>query len=266
MDYIRLKTALNLTQIEDRLQYNPEIIEFHLIEKNLYETDLLIEQIRLLKSKGIRVYLHHPMTYQGRYLDIISSDQNMREHYDWSCEILSSICKQEKIKCVVHCHYALSESTDYHDSQKRMKTRKKIEKILSICGDSFLWENTIHGIFSSENPYLLSEIVEPLNLPLNIDISHSFISLKGDNNKLKEHLDKFHCFANYFHIVDSMGMIHDSLPLGKGKINWEMVKPYVKDSDFIFEIDLKSSNYSDCTPMIQSVNYFKEIESKLSIV
>ncbi|GAA3328841.1 hypothetical protein GCM10020331_074430 [Ectobacillus funiculus] len=74
-----------------------------------------------------------------------------------------------------------------------------------------------------------------MNLPLTIDVSHSFIALQGDNQSLEEHLERFHIFfASYFHLVDSMGLIHDALPLGTGRIDWRMVKPYVKDKDFIF--------------------------------
>lgn len=260
MNYIRLKTGLNIQDIEDRVQYNPEIIELHLVEQDLYEPEIIIQRIRLLKSKGIRVYLHQPMTYKGQYLDIISSNQDMRDHYDWSCTVLSSICKQEDIKCVIHCHYKSSENIDYRNSAKRQETRTRIEEVLSICNTSFLWEDSVKGIFSAENPFLFSEIVAPLNLPLTIDISHSFIALQGDNKSLEEHLEKHHVFAAYFHLVDSMGIIHDALPLGTGRVNWRMVKPYVKDKDFIFEIDLSSSNFTDCTPMVTSADYFKCIE------
>lgn len=260
MNYIRLKTGLNIQDIEDRVQYNPEIIELHLVEQDLYEPEIIIQRIRLLKSKGIRVYLHQPMTYKGQYLDIISSNQDMRDHYDWSCTVLSSICKQEDVKCVIHCHYKSSKNTDYRDSAKRQETRKRIEEVLSICNTSFLWEDSVKGIFSAENPFLFSEIVEPLNLPLTIDISHSFIALQGDNKSLEEHLEKLHVFAAYFHLVDSLGIIHDALPLGAGRVNWRMVKPYVKDKDFIFEIDLSSSNFTDCTPMVISADYFKCIK------
>ena len=128
-----------------------------------------------------------------------------------------------------------------------------------ICGDSFLWEDTTQGIFSAENPYLWEEIVQPLDLPLNIDISHSFISLKGNNEALHRHLDRFHSFAKYYHLVDSNGEFHDALPLGLGKIDWPMVKSYVQDTDFIFEVDLKQNNYLDCTMMIESAEYYNQL-------
>jgi len=52
-------------------------------------------------------------------LDIISSNQDMRDYHDWSCRILEEICKQEEVKCVIHYHYASSESTDYRDLGKK---------------------------------------------------------------------------------------------------------------------------------------------------
>jgi sugar phosphate isomerase/epimerase len=94
---------------------------------------------------------------------------------------------------------------------------------------------------------------------LNIDVSHSFIACRGDNGKLQQILELTDNYAKYYHLVDSMGIQHDSLPLGHGKIDWSMVKPYVIDKDFIFEIKLKG-DHSDCTPMIDSVKYFNEIE------
>lgn len=262
MQNVRLKTSLHPQQIDNRLLYNPEIIELHLKEENLYKPEEILENIHALKSKGVRVYLHHPTTYKGKYLDIISSDCKMRDFYDWSSKELAAICKKENIKCIIHCHYVRSESSDFGDQAARDETRKRIEEILRINDQCFLWEDSIKGIFSAENPFLLSEIIKPLNLPLNIDISHTFIALKGDNQRLQKNLESFHGFANYFHLVDSMGQSHDALPLGKGNIDWTMVKPYVEKKDFVFEIDLRSSNFLDCGLMIESVEYFNRIKSR----
>ncbi|GAA3328843.1 hypothetical protein GCM10020331_074440 [Ectobacillus funiculus] len=52
MNYIRLKTGLNIQDIEDRVQYNPEIIELHLTEHDLYEPEIITQRIRLLKISG----------------------------------------------------------------------------------------------------------------------------------------------------------------------------------------------------------------------
>lgn len=259
IQYIRLKAAINEEQIHDRLLYQPEIMELHLTEKNLYHPQEIVHYIRLLKARGIRVYLHHPMKHHGRYLDIISSSPEMRQFYNWSSELIASICKQENIKCIIHCHYSDSDSSRFADKGKRYETRKRIEEILHICDQSFLWEDTTEGIFSAQNPHLLDEIVRPLHLPLNIDISHTFIALQGNNRALEQHLKTYASYANYFHLVDSLGVEHDSLPLGRGNINWAMVKPFVGDTDFIFEIDLSESQFLDCRLMIESAEYFSRI-------
>lgn len=258
IQHIRLKAAIDQEQIQDRITYHPDIIELHLTEKNLQNPNEMVSYIRLLKAMGIRVYLHHPMKHHGRYLDIISSSPEMRKFYDWSCELLAFICRKEHIKCIIHCHYSNSEST-IMDKANRYETRRRIEEILHICDRSFLWEDTTQGIFSAQNPHLLTEIVQPLHLPLNIDISHSFIALKGNNRALEQHLETYTPYANYFHLVDSLGTEHDSLPLGKGNINWKMVKPFIGDTDFIFEIDLSESHYLDCRLMIESAEYFNKV-------
>lgn len=256
---IRLKLALQPEQIADRLKYQPEILEIQLSEADLFQPDFVLAYIKEFKSRGIRVYLHHPTRFQGRYMDIISSSQEMRRFYDWSSKEIARICKQEQIKCIIHCHYSQSESSQYSGRVERVALRKRVEEILAICDQSFLWEDTIRGIFSAENPYLYSEVIGPLCLPLNIDVSHSFIALRGNNDRLKRHLDRFAPFAHYYHIVDSMGLNHDGLPLGLGKIDWAMVKKYVGDTDFIFEVDLRNSNYIDCKPMIESAEYWNRI-------
>jgi hypothetical protein len=259
MKFVRLKSNLSDTSIQNRLQYNPEIIELHLDEIDLLDSSKLIEKIRFLKNLNIRVYLHQPSLHNGKYLDILSEDKELQKYYYESSEILSNICHGENIHSVIHAHYSKTISSDLLDKQGTIKMRKRIQDILSFAADRFLWEDTIRGIFSFDNPYLLDELVKPLDLPLNIDVSHSFIACKGDNAKLQQILDSTQQYAKYYHLVDSMGIKHDSLPLGHGKIDWSMVKPYVIDKDFIFEIKLKD-DHSDCTPMIDSVKYFNTIE------
>lgn len=259
MKNIRLKAALQPEQIADRLKYHPEILEIQLTEMDLFQPEVVVAYIRELKSRGIRVYLHHPTRFKGRYMDIISSSKEMLWFYDWSSKEIARICRQEEVKCIIHCHYSQSESSQFNGRAERKALRRRLEAILSICDRSFLWEDTIRGIYSAENPYLFSEIVEPLHLSINIDISHAFIALRGNNDRLHQHLDRFAPYARYFHIVDSMGVSHDGLPLGEGEIDWAMVKPYVGGTDFIFEVDLRDSNYIDCTKMIESAAYWNEI-------
>lgn len=258
MKYIRLKTDTKEICIQNRLKYNPEIVEFHLEEHDLQKLDVLEDKIRQVKNTGAKLYLHHPMKLKGRFIDIISEDKEIKEYYDWSSKVLGEICKIHDLHCVLHCSYDLSESLNI-TNENIEKTRERIREILTYEGsDYFLWENTCQGVFSSENDQLMEKIVKPLNLPLIVDISHSFISLKGNNQKLKKVLDETKEYTKYYHVVDSMGVSHDSLPLGKGKIDWKMVKPYIKDKPFIFEIGLEPP-YNNCLPMIESAKYFNNI-------
>ncbi|WP_281884953.1 TIM barrel protein [Paenibacillus sp. YYML68] len=259
MNDIRLKTNLKPSNIADRLQYNPSIIEFYLGETDLLQPELIRERIRELQSKGIRVYLHHPPKVQGKRLDILSRDEEVRTFYHRSSEQLAMLCHEEDVRCVIHAHYSHTESSGRVGPSETRRMRDEIRSILEYGRDVFLWEDTIEGLFAYANPYLMEELVVPLNLPLNVDVSHTFISFRGDNDKLRQTLEQTHPYAQYYHLVDSFGLVHDSLPLGEGLIDWAMVKPYVADRDFIFEVGL-AGDHSDCTPMIRSAEFFRSIQ------
>jgi sugar phosphate isomerase/epimerase len=259
MNFIRLKTAINDIAIEDRLKYHPEIVEFHLVESDLEDIERLKKYIRYIKQHDSKVYLHHPMTYKGEKLDIISNNPEVREYYDQSTKLLARLCKEENIYCVIHAHYNKTYSSIITE-EKVKHVIERIRYILTFDGsEHLLWENTIEGVFSYQNPNLIEQIVKPLNLPLTFDVSHAFISLRGNNEKLEDVLKKSISYIRYAHVVDSMGEIHDSLPLGQGKTNWVKVKPYLVNLDFIFEINTSSSNHMDCTPMVESGLYFSKI-------
>jgi sugar phosphate isomerase/epimerase len=132
--------------------------------------------------------------------------------------------------------------------------REEIQKIVSFGRNVFLWEDSCSGLFSYQNPYLIKEVIKPLRLDIVVDVSHSFIALRGDNEKLLDVINSVCNYAQYYHIVDSMGEKHDGLELGHGKINWSPLKPYMKNKPHIFEISL--DDYNDCSPMIRSYQYF----------
>lgn len=258
MKAVRLKCALEARQILDRLQHQPEILELQLFEKDVYQPERLIRIIRMLKKKGIRVYLHHPMKFRGQFVDILSEDRERRDFYDWSCSILTQVCRQERVKCVVHAHYAGTECSELDHFRLGKKLRNRIRRFAEEAGEWFLWENTTQGMFSQENPYFISELVKPLGLSLCLDISHSFIAFQGDNEKLQQGLTEALPFVEYYHVVDSLGAGHDSLSLGLGKVDWSRVLPYLTGKDFIFEIGLE--DVYDCTPMIRSAEYLAQLQ------
>lgn len=258
MDNIRLKTGIS--HIEDRLKYKPGILEFHLNEEDLWDVELLLERINYVQSKGVKVYLHHPITHNGKKLDILSEDLEVREYYHSSCIVLADICSKVGVKCVLHAHYTGSGSYSSlaYGADATIRLGFEITKILTIGRDYFLWEDSAGGLFSHANPYLFSHVIKPLNLALVTDISHSFIALKGNNWELEKVLKRTETYTKYYHLVDSMGKEHDALPIGEGLINWEMVKPYTLGKDFIFEIGLPLP-HDNCLPMVESAVLFASV-------
>jgi sugar phosphate isomerase/epimerase len=262
--FIRLKTNLREHCVQDRLQYDPDIVELHLELHDLLEERKLRSTIRMLQNKGIRVYLHQPSRREGVYLDILTADEPLFDAYMDTARRLDRVCREEQVRCVIHAHYHVPKGAAQHALTKGNSRvlRERIERVLAFAADRFLWEDSTAGLFSCENPYLLSDIVKPLRLPLNVDVSHAFIALRGDNALLRDILTATKPYAQYYHLVDSMGQKHDSLQLGQGRIDWEMVAPFVIDRDFIFEIAL-AGDHSDCTPMIESAAYFRKIAAAI---
>ncbi|WP_017813390.1 TIM barrel protein [Paenibacillus shenyangensis] len=254
MNNMRLKSSLDRESLDDRLQYEPEIIEFFLSVDDLEQSDLIRSRIRELRERGIRVYLHHPTRYNGKFLDILSPDPDRYRYYQESTERLVAICQEEGAKCVIHANYVKSENPEI-TRERTLLMKAEIEKILVYGRDVLLWEDSTDGLFCYANPYLIDEVIIPLQLPVNVDVSHTFISFRGDNERLRDVLERTAPYAQYYHLVDSMGEYHDSLPLGQGKIDWQMVKKLVNGKDYIFEINL-NGGHIDCTPMVESARYF----------
>lgn len=265
MKFIRLKGNLEQSNLDNRLSYDPDIIEFYLSEHDLKDQALIRDRIRQLHDRGVKPFLHHPPMYRGEYLDILSGNPEMLRFYHESCEALARICVEERAKCVVHAHYVDTPSCGDVTRERTALLREEIRKVMAYSRDVFVWEDSTEGLFSYGcNPYLIKSLIEPLELPLTVDVSHTFISFRGDNERLRDILERTAPYAQYYHLVDSMGLEHDSLPLGRGKIDWRMVKPLVQNKDFIFEITL-SGDHSDCTPMVDSAQYFADIETEARI-
>ncbi|MCM2535919.1 TIM barrel protein [Neobacillus pocheonensis] len=253
-----LKCSYYTEQLYDRLQYKPDIIEFHLNEDDLFgdKRKQLENTITMLSGQGCDVYLHHPSKYNGRYLNIITEQKEDYLFYHLSTRILANICLTHSIKCVIHPHY-LPTAASTINKENTDKMVNEIKQILSYGRDVFLWENSIHGLFTAQNPNWLDEIVRPLNLPLAYDISHAFISFKGNNRLLLDQIEKLDSYIQYFHVVDSEGQKHDGLQLGTGRINWKSILPFLTSRPYIYEINLK--DITDAVEMYESHLYLVQL-------
>lgn len=256
-----VKCSFYPEQLQERLKYHPEIIELHLFDEDLFgkKRKQLEDTISMLLNQGYKVYLHHPVKYRGRYLNMIHEQKEDYLFYHLSTRILAEICSSHSIKCVIHPHYVPSDLTKINQENTDLLV-KEIRQILEYGNDVFLWENSIFGLFTAQNPRWLEDFVEPLNLPLVYDISHAFISFKGDNRLLLEHLKKFDPYIHYFHVVDSLGQTHDGLPLGSGLVDWRPIIPFLTSRPYIYEISLKDQ--MDALEMVQSHYYLKKLSEQ----
>lgn len=253
---MRLKTGLKEAHILDRLQYHPDILEFHLNAEDVLDTTRLVQCIERVHATGCQVVLHHPPRFREQeFLDIISQSRELFDFYTTSTMTLIDICQRYGTRTVIHAHYMKSESS-FVDEDRVQQMKDRIDEFDSQGHDVLLWENTVDGIFSTNNPNWISGIVAPLNLNLCFDVSHAFIASKGDNAALHTALCDAFPYVQYYHVVDSSGLIHDGLPVGDGQIDWGMVAPYVRGKDFIYEVDLAATYHADCTPMLKSREYF----------
>lgn len=251
-----MKCDLSDEQYNDRLKYNPDVIEFFLREDDLVGKGRkrLEHLITKTKDKGIDVYLHHPRDYNGKFNNIFNELNEHEAYYDFSMNVLASIVNKYDIYCVVHAMYrdCFNELGLNGESDERLKDRIAHYQQMS---PRFLWENSTQLFTFGENN-ISFEIIKELDLSLCYDISHSFIAHNGNNDILIDSLSKLHENIKYFHVVDSMGEFHDSLELGKGKIDWKRVKPFI-NKPYIYEIDL--IDQQDAIEQYNSHIYFKNI-------
>jgi sugar phosphate isomerase/epimerase len=256
-----LKCSYHPEQLYDRLKYRPEIIELHLVDEDLFgqKRRQLEATISMLKTLGCEVFLHHPAKYNGRFLNIIHEQQEDHLFYHLSSRILAEICLTHSVKCVIHPHYLPTDSSAI-TPENRDKLFHEISGILAYGREAFLWENSIVGLFTAENPNWFEDFIEPLELPLTYDISHAFISFKGNNVLLLEQIKKLHSYIQYFHVVDSEGQKHDSLTVGTGKIEWKPILPFLMTRPYIYEITLKDQ--TDAVEMIQSHQYLMKLANE----
>lgn len=268
-----LKGSTSLSQIVDRLKYIPNTYEFHLVWEDLSGLDSLIEKIQLVYDTGVEhIVLHHPMRDENKQPieSYVSKEREPERYHNWksSTLILNDIVnefknKEYSIKALVHISYGGTNPTyeDYGYSQEEAfhSLTTNLLAMYEQTGDNIIYENGAYRLntFSFHNLKLQQFFIDN-NIPICMDISHLYISTKGSNKILKESLIRLKHVIKHYHIVDSLGQVHDSLVLGQGTINWKIVKPLLNPyATSIFEINLQDQN--NCQEMLDSYNFLKEI-------
>lgn len=270
-----LKGDVSKEQVENRLeQKGINIYEIHLKEDDLFgqkykELDQLIADI---KAKGIKVYLHHPMTIQDHTLHVNDLNSIRSDYFYLTTRMLVELCEKHDIYVVVHINYGSDgenigkynelEEPEYADKNSLIQTVSNMLTVDETIGKGrILWENGIVGVGAYREDLVLAHLIAGTDLKLCFDISHAFITLHGNNHKLQEAIWLLNDNIAYYHVVDSIGKIHDSLVIGEGLTDFPGIIKYITEKDYIYEIVL--NDLTDCTEMMKSHQVFQSIYQEL---
>lgn len=263
-----LKAGTDPQQIADRLQYTPNVFEFYTAETDFTKDGLkrLDEAIEQVKDAGVtQIILHHPMRYRGDFTELLTLEQKMPDLYrfiEQSTLDLLQLAYDKDLQVLVHGSYSrqtalfleqfasLEEATAY--------SFKRLDHFHELGKEHIMFENSISPIFYYGDP-ILDEQILARGYRLAFDTSHCFIKWHGSNQKLLEALTRLSKKIVHYHLVDSLGEVHDSLELGKGKIAWQAVLPLLNEqATNIFEIVLHDQN--NAQEQVASYKFLKQLE------
>ena len=262
-----LKGSRDIEQINDRLQYHPTTYEFYTDTSDFTQDGYkkLFDAVQYVQSQGVEnIVIHHPMAYGQFHTELIAPENKFPQLYRFiktSTEQLVRLSSDLNIQCLVHGSYAnetqffIHQYSSVEDAQKACFNR--LDRFKKMGRDHIMFENSISPIFSYGEPSLEDEIIDH-HYRLAFDTSHCFIYVHGDNEKLIASLNHLKPSIVHYHLVDSYGPQHDSLPLGTGKIDWSSVLPALNQTaTSIYEINLK--NNDDCREQLQSHHYLMNL-------
>ena len=266
-----LKASTDSEQIEDRLRYKPDVFEFYTSENDFTEDGLkrFRYDFEWIKSKGVqKIVMHHPMRFHGQFTELIAPFDKCRDLYnfiDKSTNDLLQLAFDYDAQLLVHGSYS-RQTQSYINmwggvDQAREQAYRRIDSFADLGKNHIMFENSISPIFyygdEKEDLYIFEK-----GYRLACDTSHCFIKNQGSNEKLLASMKRLKEHVVHYHLVDSMGETHDSLPLGKGKIDWEKALPLMNDdATSIYEIILKDQR--DASEQVASHEYLLGLADKL---
>lgn len=264
-----LKAGTEPIQLHDRLQHQPDVFEFYLNEFDVSGDGLkrLSDEIDEVKDTTKKIVLHHPMKVgeQSVELDVSEvADPNLYRFVRESTETLIQLAKDKSIQALIHGSYnqqtptIIAEYANFDEAQSALFNR--MDYYQKYGQNNVMFENSISDLF-----YFGSEEMDRFILQkgyrLAFDTSHAFIKQSGSNADLQASLKRLMPNIVHYHLVDSMGEFHDSLPLGKGKIDWKQAYSLMNpDATSIYEIDLADQN--NCREMLESHDYLQNLIGK----
>lgn len=265
-----LKASADPQQLQSRLQYHPEVFEFYTSQTNFSSQGLkgLKEAILQVKDQATdKIVLHHPMTFEGEFLEMVTPEELLPQvtHFlEKSTNDLLQLAFDHDCQVLVHGSYELRNKAvmDYYGSWEKANQAlfQRLDYFAELGQEHIMFENSISPLFYFGDP-AYDALLFAKNYRLAFDISHSFIKMQGSNSKLLASLKTLKDHIVHYHLVDSMGESHDSLPLGQGRIDWSGVLDLLNPSaTAIYEIDLKDMN--NPLEQLQSHQYLTQLEKR----
>lgn len=267
-----LKGSSDRVQIDDRLQHHPAVYEFFTAASD-FTTDgyrRLYDAVQYVQSQGIdRIVLHHPMKFGNHHSDVVAPERYYPDLYrfiETTTEQLIRLGHDLHVQVLVHGGYSgpeVEHMVDLYPSVEaaRQAVYQRLDRFADEGGDQIMFENSIAPVFAYGHPDQEDEILAH-HYRLAFDTSHCFIELHGDNIGLQRSLRHLAPAVVHYHLVDSMGQTHDSLQLGKGKIDWAPVLPLLNPAaTSIYEINLHDQ--TNCREQLASHEYLLGIYRQL---
>lgn len=247
-----LKASADPQQLASRLRYKPEVFEFYTSQDDFSKEGLkrLAEAILQVQDQATRrIVLHQPMKYQGEFLEMITPQEILPETYyflEKSTNDLLELAFDHDCQVLIHGSYELKnpQVLAYYKTleQARQTSFERLDYFSQLGGQRILFENGISPIFFFGDPDYDQEILKR-GYRLAFDTSHALIKAQGNNQILLDSLERLKANIHHYHLVDSMGMTHDSLTLGEGITDWPQVLQLLNPkASAIYEIVVKDVN------------------------
>ncbi|MGX5377537.1 sugar phosphate isomerase/epimerase [Ligilactobacillus sp. LYQ135] len=269
-----LKGSTDESQYKDRLKYHPDVYEFFTQEDDFTKDGLqkLRYAIQVIQSEATdKIVIHHPMRFQKTtFTELIAPEKRCPDLYrfiEQSTIDLLQVAYDFDVQVLVHGAY-LRQTPKYIAMYPSFEAAqdaafKRMDHFNELGEEHIMFENSISPIFQYGNPAMEDQILAH-GYRLAFDVSHCFIAEHGDNEKLSASLKHLLNATYHYHLVDSMGVKHDSLVLGTGKINWRKILPIIQENSkatSIYEINLADPN--NAKEQIESHQYLKRIAKEI---
>ncbi|AVK63308.1 sugar phosphate isomerase/epimerase [Lactobacillus sp. CBA3606] len=271
MVQLGLKASSEPDQLMNRLQYRPTTFEFFTSAADFEPAAFqrLKQAITFVKAQVTTdVIVHHPMSYQGVHLDQLLDPNREAKAYQFlqqSTTQLIALAVELDVRLLVHGGYGGAESaalvTEYASlAAARATVFERLDMLVRQGQGHVMIENGITPSFMYGDPQL-DELIIQHHLPLVCDLSHVFIGLHGDMALTMLSLKRLRPLIQHYHLVDSLGQQHDSLPLGTGLIDWQRVLPVLNPTaSMIYEVPDETD--ATCANMLASYHYLRNLEVK----